>query len=260
MGRSVQVETARSHCSGSAAYELRLLGGFQLLKHGDDVETLPSTQRVLAFLALNDRFLPRAYVAESLWPDTTDEKAAANLRTALWRLHVCGHDIIDIVSSRIRLYPSVWIDVRFVENEARHYRATGRVPGTAVLDQVHGELLPGCWDSWLVFERERLRVELIHLYEEIGRAALVRSDEHIAVLAGIAAVTCGDVRSAPGVFERAADLGVPGGRQSSRRHSRVPPVRDAARRRARDQPRHRREASPHERGAVRAGTGALTGP
>jgi DNA-binding SARP family transcriptional activator len=194
MGRSVQVETARSHCSGSAAYELRLLGGFQLLKHGDDVETLPSTQRVLAFLALNDRFLPRAYVAESLWPDTTDEKAAANLRTALWRLHVCGHDIIDIVSSRIRLYPSVWIDVRFVENEARHYRATGRVPGTAVLDQVHGELLPGCWDSWLVFERERLRVELIHLYEEIGRAALTRGDEHTAVLAGLAAVACDPLR------------------------------------------------------------------
>ena len=66
MGRSVQVETARSQCSGSAAYELRLLGGFQLLRHGDDVETLPSTQRVLAFLALNDRFMPRAYVAESL--------------------------------------------------------------------------------------------------------------------------------------------------------------------------------------------------
>jgi DNA-binding SARP family transcriptional activator len=194
MGRSVQTGNPRSQCSGPAAYELRLLGGFQLLRHGDDVETLPSTQRVLAFLALNDRFIPRAFVAESLWPDTTDEKAAANLRTALWRLHVCGHDIIDIVSSRIRLHPSVWIDVRFVENEARRFRASGRVPGAEVLDLVHGELLPGCWDSWLVFERERLRVELIHLYEEIGRAALKRDDEHTAVLAGIAAVACDPLR------------------------------------------------------------------
>lgn len=194
MGRSVRAETARSQRCGSDAYELRLLGGFQLTRQGVDVETLPSTQRVLAFLALNDRFMPRAYVSESLWPDTTDEKAAANLRTSLWRLHVCGHDIIDTVSSRVRLYPSVWIDVRLVENEARRHRASGRIPAAEVLDLVHGELLPGCWDSWIVFERERLRVELIHLYEEIGRDALARGDDHTAVLAGIAAVVCDPLR------------------------------------------------------------------
>ena len=72
--------------------------------------------------------------------------------------------------------------------------STGRVPAAELLDQVHGELLPGCWDSWLVFERERLRVELIHLYEEIGRDALTRGDDHTAVLAGIASVACDPLR------------------------------------------------------------------
>lgn len=194
MDRSVPTVTARSPRCGPVAYELRLLGGFQLRRHGADVETLPSTQRVLAFLTLNDRFMSRAYVAENLWPDTTDDKAAANLRTALWRLHGCGHDIVETVSSRVRLSPSVWIDVRFVEAEARRHRTTGDVPTAALLDQVHGELLPGCWDSWLVFERERLRVELIHLYELIGHDALARGDDHTAALAGIAAVMCDPLR------------------------------------------------------------------
>lgn len=190
----------------SAAYELRLLGGFQLRRNGCDVDTLPSTERVLAFLALNDRLLPRAYVAESLWPDTTDGKAAANLRTALWRLHDAGHDIVEASSSRMRLRATLWSDVRLVETAARRHHACGEVPDAGLLDEARGELLPGCWDSWLVFERERLRMELIHLFESIGHDALARGDDFTAARAGLAAVVCDPLRESANALLIAAHL------------------------------------------------------
>jgi DNA-binding SARP family transcriptional activator len=194
MRRSDHDDLAESRTPCSCAYEVRLLGGFQLRRDGQVVETLPSSQRVVAFLALNDRCLPRAYVAASLWPDTTDEKACANLRTALWRLHGTDRDVVDIAGSHVSLRPAVWVDVRFVEAAARDHRLRGDVPGPGLLDRARGELLPGFWDSWLVFERERLRLELIHLYEALSRDALQHGDNHLAVLAALAAVECDPLR------------------------------------------------------------------
>lgn len=187
-------------------YEVRLLGGFDLRRDGGTIEVAPSSQRVIAFLALNDRPLPRAFVAETLWPETTDDKAAANLRTALWRLHGAGHDVVDVANSHIGLRPDVTVDVRIVDRAARLLRLRGEMPGPELVDTVRGELLPGCWDSWLVFERERVRVEVIHLFECLGHAALDRGDRHLAVLAGLAAVECDPLRDSANALLIAASV------------------------------------------------------
>ena len=52
--------------------------------------TSRQTRRVMAILALRDGPLLRVFVAGALWPDTVDERAAASLRSALWRLHRSG--------------------------------------------------------------------------------------------------------------------------------------------------------------------------
>jgi DNA-binding SARP family transcriptional activator len=188
--RKVHEDEAESVCMDSCSHQVHLLGGFQLRHEGRIVETLPTSERVIAFLALHDRRLPRAYLAASLWPDTTDEKANANLRTALWRLHGDDHDVVEIANSTISLRPDVWVDVRFVEAAARNHRLHGKLPGRELIDQMRGELLPGFWDSWLVFERERLRYELIHLFDLVGCDSLRRGDDHLAVLAALAALEC----------------------------------------------------------------------
>ena len=174
----------------SCSHHVHLLGGFQLSHVGSIVEMLPTSERVIAFLALHDRRLPRGYVAASLWPDTTDEKANANLRTALWRLHGDGQDVVEIANSTVSLRPEVWVDVRFIEAAARNHRLHGKLPGRELIDLIRGELLPGLWDSWLVFERERLRHELIHLFGVLGGDSLRRGDDHLAVLAALAALEC----------------------------------------------------------------------
>lgn len=55
-----------------------------------DVDRIPvplRVQRLLALLALHDGLMQRVYVAGKLWLDTTDQQAAANLRSTLWRVH-----------------------------------------------------------------------------------------------------------------------------------------------------------------------------
>jgi DNA-binding SARP family transcriptional activator len=188
-GHSAQPSRARSR-----AFAIRLFGGFELRSEGEAVDVGPTAQRVLAFLALHDRPLARSYVAEALWSDTTDAKAAANLRTALWRLHGCGDELVTVTNSHVALADTVWVDVRVVDAAAQRHRMDGVAPPTELIDVARGELLPGCWDSWLVFERERLRAEVIHLLEALGRCALARGDAHVGVLAGLAAVGCDPLR------------------------------------------------------------------
>ena len=164
--RSPVAETA-----GSEPFELMLMGGFELRAAHEVVDVQPTSQRVLAFLALHERPLPRAYVAGALWPDTTEGKAAANLRTALWRLVPHG-GIVCAGLGHLSLLDGVWVDVRFVHQVARQVREVADCRTPSRFDSLRGELLPGFWDEWLVFERERLRQECIHVNERRCLAAL----------------------------------------------------------------------------------------
>jgi DNA-binding SARP family transcriptional activator len=195
MEPTIHLPSAEPLTARSRSFAIRLFGGFELRCDGALVDVAPTAQRVLAFLALHDRPLPRAYVAEALWPDTTGAKAAANLRTALWRLPGCGDDLVSVAHSQLALAGSVWVDVRVVVDAAAQRRRTNDVaPPTELVDIARGELLPGCWDSWLVFDRERLRAEVIHLLEALGHGALAHGDTHVGVLAGLAAVECDPLR------------------------------------------------------------------
>jgi DNA-binding SARP family transcriptional activator len=182
------------------AVALRLLGGFELRCDDHIVDVAPAPQRVLAFLALHPRALPRTYVAGSLWPETTDAKASANLRTALWRLQACGDRLVEVTPTHVALRGTVWVDTRAVDAAAQRLRSRGEVPGSELIDLARGELLPGAWDSWVVFERERLRVEAVHVLEAIGQAALLGGDSYLAVLAGLAAVACDPLQESANVL------------------------------------------------------------
>lgn len=190
MGGRRRGDAVHISIAGARACELRLLGGFEIRTHGRLVKAIHSCERLFAYLALSTRALPRAYIAATLWPDTTDEKASANLRTALWRARQPRPSAVVVDNSHVSLSPHVWVDVRYVDEVARRCRSTGELPGCDLLEHVRGELLPGFWDSWLTFERERLRQEMIHLCDGMSRNALARNDTHGAVLAALRALEC----------------------------------------------------------------------
>ena len=134
---------------------LTLLGGFELLCDGEHVPLPPSAQRLLAFVALRERPLQRSYVAGSLWLDSPEERAAANLRSALWRLHGCGIQLVHSEGPRLSLDPGVVVDLREAERSA--HRALDRTNGDVEVDpsELSGDLLPDWYDDWVVYERER---------------------------------------------------------------------------------------------------------
>jgi DNA-binding SARP family transcriptional activator len=187
-------------CGPSAApiagldYRLRLFGGFEL-RHLSQVLNIPlSVQRLLGFLALHDRPLPRCYVAETLWPETRSSQAQANLRTLLWRLHPQHHDIVEVTPVELALSSAVVVDTRALRKAAGDYRRSGTLPTPEKLLDIHGELLPGCWDSWIVFERERLRHEAIELLEASVQRCLACGDFHLATMLSLSAVECDPLR------------------------------------------------------------------
>jgi DNA-binding SARP family transcriptional activator len=124
-------------------------------------------QRLLAFLALQGRPLTRSFVAGSLWIDSTDNRASASLRSALWRLNRDGR-FVDANGEQLALLPAVQVDV--ADAVAQAYRlldpACDDVPGLGEV-RLHDDLLPDWYDDWIALERERFRQLRVHALERL---------------------------------------------------------------------------------------------
>jgi DNA-binding SARP family transcriptional activator len=170
--------------------QLNLLTAFQLTCGGVPVPLTLPAQRVLGFLALQNRPLPRDYVAGTLWIDSSEQHATGSLRSALWRLRRCGADLVETDGRQLRLTDTVSVDSRLAADWAR--RLLDPEMPLAELDisgiPDSGDLLPGWYDDWVLMERERLRELLLHALErlcgrllEAGRHGHALEAAHAAV-------------------------------------------------------------------------------
>ena len=136
--------------------QLRLLNAFEVVCDGRSVQLPSLAQRLVAFVALHERPVERGYVAGMLWLDTPDQRAAGNLRTALWRVQTRARGLLDASGHRLRLEPGVRVDVRNAEQAAR--REIGGADTRCEVELFAGDLLPDWYDDdWLLLERERFR-------------------------------------------------------------------------------------------------------
>lgn len=167
--------------SGAAAAEvrLRLVGSFELSGPDRPLAVGPATQRLLAYLALSGRAVRRSVVAGTLGADSAEPRAAARLRSALWRVpRPCGAPLVDASGDRLRLAPTVRVD----------YRETEQAGDRADLESLREDLLPDWDDDWVVIERERYRQSRLHALEQLCER-LRRAGDHAASLhAGLVAV------------------------------------------------------------------------
>jgi DNA-binding SARP family transcriptional activator len=187
------------------ALHLALLDGFELRYAGHPVQVALSCQRLLVYLALHQRPLLRIHVAGALWPSTTDNRAAASLRSAVWRLRQLRLPLVQATASHLVLSDEVVVDVR--EYEARIKRLlTGVLPDPAALEEAwpSGELLPDWYDDWVIVERERLRQIGLHVLEAVCQRLVDEGRFAQAINAGLAAVAAEPLReSAHRVLVRA---------------------------------------------------------
>ncbi|HYZ79076.1 MAG TPA: BTAD domain-containing putative transcriptional regulator [Gaiellaceae bacterium] len=178
--------------NGAAARPVRLalLRAFEL-HCGDQEIVLPmSAQRLLAFLALREGPVHRIHVAGTLWIDTNEERAGANLRTALWRLRQVPAEVVESASTHIRLAPSVEVDVR--EALAIAERLLDPAAGWAGADlaaaTLSADLLPDWYDDWVLLEQERFRQIRLHALEALCERLVEAGRFGPAIDAGLAAV------------------------------------------------------------------------
>ena len=186
-------QSARLRMPGAT---LRLLGGFELSVNGEVIDLPLPSQRLLAYLALQPRPRARVLVRAALWPDTADHKAAACLRTALWRINTLAGGVVAISPSMLGVHPELEIDCRVLEATAATLAADGpAVDAGAISPSLAGaELLPEMWDAWLVFERDRLRELGLQMLEGLSRRLTRDGDPSAAVLAAMAAVAVEPLR------------------------------------------------------------------
>ena len=173
-----------------------LIGGFSVSRHRHAVDVPHSARRVLAFLAMKPKPLSRMHVACVLWPETSDNKAVANLRTTLWRIRQTDANLVDSTPSHLSLASDVSVDVRQVSGVALRVLAR---PHEALEDDLArlpltGDLLPDWYDEWLVVERERFRQLRLHALEALCDALAARGSYARALEAGLAAVELDPLR------------------------------------------------------------------
>jgi DNA-binding SARP family transcriptional activator len=169
---------------------VRLLAGFELLVDDRGVPIPPNSQRLLAYLALHNGPVTRNTLAAALWPDIPGRRAAACLRSSLWRLVKPPHALVEAGQGLLRIATEVQVDVASV----RQYAAELAGPGQLVLAPpvpvawLTADLLPGWTDEWVEAEREWFRELRLRALEVLSERFRVGGDHFHAHETAIAAV------------------------------------------------------------------------
>jgi DNA-binding SARP family transcriptional activator/predicted ATPase len=176
---------------------IRLFGTFELVHGGRPLHgTLTlRAQSLLAYLVLHCTTPQhRQHVAFLFWPDSTEAQARTNLRRELHHLRQLVPDadtFLGLDGKTIQWRPGApyTLDVATFERAVdAAMRAEAGAKEELVKAQLEhavalyrGELLPGCYDDWLVAERERLSQKYVHALDQLA-AMLEEQREYRAAI------------------------------------------------------------------------------
>lgn len=188
--RSATAFRREDRAPASPRTRVGLLRGFELEHDGEPVELPLASQRVVAFLALQQRPVQRTFVAGSLFLDSSDERANARLRTALWRIGRPAGAVVVASTTHLALADGTDVDLRTASDRAR--RVVGGSSTIAAEDvddlTLSGDLLPDWYDDWVLLERERFRQLRMHALESLCCRLAAERRFAEAADAGLAAI------------------------------------------------------------------------
>ncbi|MBN1135065.1 MAG: AAA family ATPase [Anaerolineae bacterium] len=176
---------------------VRLLGDFHLLHDESTVSDVdaPRLQSLLAYLVLH-RHAPqsRRHLAFLFWYDSTEAQALTNLRNLLHHLRHAlpeADRFLQVDAQTLQWQPDApfVFDVAELESaidEARRAEQAGdRSALRAALERAvalyNGDLLPSCYDDWILPERERLRQAFFDALERLILLLEGQRDYHAAI-------------------------------------------------------------------------------
>jgi DNA-binding SARP family transcriptional activator len=174
-----------------AGIALRILGGFGVWIGGHTVALPSNSQRVLGYLAVTCAEARRDVLAGRLWGWTSQARAQANLRTALWRIRRASPTLVAGRRYVVRIGTDV--DVDFPQMMAQAHRLIDSPSASTdllatPLRLLEGDLLPGWDEDWLLVDRERHRQLRMHALEALSRHLVESGEYGRAVDAAYAAI------------------------------------------------------------------------
>lgn len=178
--------------------QIFLFGGFRLIYQGKLITTIAQArlQALLAYLLLN-RYSPqpRQLISYLFWPDSAESQARTNLRQLIHyaqrALPAANHYLqIEKHSIQWRVDADFTFDVaEFEQNitlakqarrEGKFAEAQSKLESAVQLYQ--GDLLTGCYDDWILSERERLRQTYSTTLEQLIDILEGQHNYHTAVV------------------------------------------------------------------------------
>ena len=165
-----------------ARLQIRLLGAVEIILDGRRLRAFNSLrlQRFLALIALRTDPQHRSRLAFELWPDSDERQARTNLRKLLHDFRHSLPDIgefVEIDNETVR-----WIPTGPSEVDVLRFRdaiAAGDLELAARL--YSGDLLPACYDDWVLDERAKLRAEAYGALVRLTEEAAGRDDQKATI-------------------------------------------------------------------------------
>ena len=179
--------------------KVSVLGSFGLFVVGKPQRDLPhATQRLLAFLALQDGAVSRTALAGTLWPEVSEDHAHASLRSALSRLSAIQRSVVRVTVRELALADGVFVDIRDARTLAHRLLNPGSWQGSdqddRAIETLSTDLLPDWYDDWAVAEAEEWRQLRLHALDALAERLTAAGRYADATSAALAAVKAEPLR------------------------------------------------------------------
>jgi DNA-binding SARP family transcriptional activator len=170
---------------------LELLGGFGLSVDSEPLTLPMNAERLISYLALQDRPQLRAHVAGTLWGEGSQAHAGGSLRSALWRLGHPAYPLMRTTGAHVQLSPFVTVDLRERTALAQRVLDESTELSEADLDEelLSVDLLPDWTEEWVLVRREQYHQLRLRALESLCSRLTAMGRFGQAVQAGLAAVS-----------------------------------------------------------------------
>ena len=161
--------------------EVRLLGAVEVVLDGDRLRAFNSLrlQRFLGLIATRSDPQHRSRLAFELWPDSEEGQARTNLRKLLHEFRQSlpdAEDFVDIDNETVH-----WNETASEVDTLRFQEAVARGDLELAARVYRGDLLPACYDDWVLDERARLHAEAHGAFVQLTEDAARHGDHRVTI-------------------------------------------------------------------------------
>jgi DNA-binding SARP family transcriptional activator len=161
---------------------VRLLGIVEVVLDGERLRAFDTLrlQRFLALIALRRDAQHRSRLAFELWPDSDESQARTNLRKLLHEIRHALPDVeqfVEIEKETVR-----WILTGSSRVDVQEFRDAIAAGDLDLASRIYsGDLLPACYDDWVIEERANLHTEALGVLAQLAGETAEREDHKATI-------------------------------------------------------------------------------